>query len=87
MNEEFEKWRRDEYGVEADFQETFAIAALEEAFLAGAAAMREKAAEMANNMATDCPSEKCPEHTDMDDCMYKETGFCIAAAIRKLEVE
>ena len=60
---------------------------LEAAYLAGAATMREKAAEVANSMATDCPSDKCPEFTDMDDCMYKETGFCIVAAIRKIEVE
>ena len=62
-------------------------AELEEAYLAGAATMREKAAEVANSMAIDCPSDKCPVFTDMDDCIYKETGFCIVAAIRKIEVE
>lgn len=96
MNEEytpFEEWFEtfDRDGGELMLYNTID---LEAAFEAGAAAgyakgvttMREKSAEVANSMAIDCPSDKCPEYTDMDDCMYKETGFCIAAAIRQIEV-
>ena len=85
MSEEFDEWARTNMVDDTGYIEAYGR--MEQAYLAGAAAMREKAAEVANSMAIDCPSDKCPEFTDMDDCMYKETGFCIVAAIRKIEVE
>lgn len=43
-------------------------------------------AEVAEKMTRECPSPNCSEYTDADDCMYKDTGYCIAAAIRRLKI-
>lgn len=77
MNESFDKWLN-------TISETVVLSTteyerLKMAYTAGLL----RAAEIAETMTIDCPSDKCPQYVDVDDCMYKETGFCIVAAIRK----
>lgn len=80
MNE-FEKWWNTyDKGSMACFDEC------NDAFRAGAAAMKEQCAEVADKMTRECPSPNCSEYTDMDDCLCKETGFCITNAIRGMEI-
>lgn len=78
MNEAFDKWW-DEYSINMDCMALESREVIQAAYTAG----MERAAEIAETMTIDCPSDKCPQYVDVDDCMYKETGFCIVAAIRK----
>lgn len=86
MNE-FEKWFEQKYGSTFQTCKNPALyKSLEAAFLAGAAAMRERCAEVTEKMTRECPSDQCPQYSDADDCMYKDTGYCIANAIRRLKI-
>ena len=76
MSESFEKWWAT---VPAEYTDVVSEDVARSAYTAG----MERAAEIAETMTIDCPSDKCPQYVDVDDCMYKETGFCIVAAIRK----
>ena len=79
MNEEFEKWWERSTPLEDLARNKITKSKAKRAYTAG----MERAAEIAETMTIDCPSDKCPQYVDVDDCMYKETGFCIVAAIRK----
>jgi len=52
-------------------------------YLGGYTAGLERAAEIAELMTRECPSPNCSQCEVVADCMQKETGFCIEAAIRK----
>ena len=82
MNEEFDKYWNNlnrHYPFRDDYQSDIDI---KDAYLAGAAAMREKCAEVAEGDDT----YECSCSSDYE-CKHCATKKNIAAAIRKMEVE
>ena len=74
MNEEFEKWYKADYTLEERMTNPSLRLDLRIAYLAGAAAMREKCVDVAE------------EYRDAG-CITSVSGNNIAAAIRYIEVE
>lgn len=98
MNAEFEKYWKSSRASDRPFAETNAqildkmiakthfLAGAATGYANGVAVMKERCAEVAEKMTRECPSDQCPQYSDADDCMYKDTGYCIANAIRRLKI-
>ena len=79
MSKSFEKWWEHNGAAINTLNALSRKQWLDAAYTAGL----ERAAEIAELMTRECPSPNCSQCEVVEDCMQKETGFCIEAAIRK----